>query len=531
MVLQGCGGDDNNGGISAEDQARLDVLDALEDALPEGQELTVAYLVALLGDAEDLDDLEAVVPMDESLTVQYLMSLIGDAEALENLDVPALMAELAKLPDTMQLNAATIMTLVDAYNENKEAEADEAAETAKKVADALLGELTGVMLLDADTMAPAVMVSSEGKLTAEATGYDMADMYPDMIDGLRGAMLTKRRETIVVYTDRMPAEAMTFSTRYNSERVDNKMVFNIVVTGARDNDLEWSDVMRDDNSHMSSTVGDPPMTTVSFTGMVDGVAGTFSCTGDTACAVPARVDGGGVAETTNTADYSFVPDDANAMVDVQNDDGHLVLGWWLSKDADGVPSGVDVFATAMNLGLRDDTSGNVTASGATLTGTATYEGSAVGKYALHNVAGTGNSEAGHFTADAMLEADFDANTAAAGADPNENGIMLSGMIDSIMTGEMARDWTVKLSADSNGADTAGTPGFDNLDDISVGSTLTAEWQIGTATAMGTWDAEFWGQADEDTAADNHPTAVTGEFMAGFDDIGHIIGAFGATADE
>ena len=44
-----------------------------------------------------------------------------------------------------------------------------------------------------------------------------------------------------------------------------------------------------------------------------------------------------------------------------------------------------------------------------LTGTATYRGTAAGRYAVHQPAG-GTSGAGSFTASARLEANFDSNT-------------------------------------------------------------------------------------------------------------------------
>ena len=59
-----------------------------------------------------------------------------------------------------------------------------------------------------------------------------------------------------------------------------------------------------------------------------------------------------------------------------------------------------------------------------LQGTATYSGGAAGKYALHSTTG-GTNDAGHFTADATLEANFNNDT-------------VSGTID----GFMGADWSV-----------------------------------------------------------------------------------------
>ena len=68
----------------------------------------------------------------------------------------------------------------------------------------------------------------------------------------------------------------------------------------------------------------------------------------------------------------------------------------------------------------------------TLQGTATYMGGAAGKYALSSSTG-GTNDAGHFTAKATLEADFNVDD------------MISGTIDTFMGADgMARDWSVEL---------------------------------------------------------------------------------------
>ena len=166
MVLQGCGGDDDNGGgISPEDQARLDALDALEAEVPEGQELTVEYLMMLLGDAETLEELEAEVPEGQELTVSYLMGLIADSGALSDLDVDALEMALAALPEGMQeLTAANLTALVTAYNMMTE------APPAQADADRAMGEALATAL---DT----------AKATVAATGLFDDDSGADFLGG------------------------------------------------------------------------------------------------------------------------------------------------------------------------------------------------------------------------------------------------------------------------------------------------------------------------------------------------------------
>ena len=88
-------------------------------------------------------------------------------------------------------------------------------------------------------------------------------------------------------------------------------------------------------------------------------------------------------------------------------------------------------------------------SGAMVEGKATYVGGAAGKYAL---LGSPAGSAGHFTAEAMLEVDFDADLLKIKPSGNDtNGVSISGMIDNFMTGDVSRDdWSVALTWDRDG---------------------------------------------------------------------------------
>ena len=381
-------------------------------------------------------------------------------------------------------------------------------------------------------------------MTAEADDYDMSSGAVDPLTGFRGAMLNNAddRQTIVVYSDIEDAEATPLFDEYSNVRPPNEPRQYYV---DRDNDqgnamimagdIPWNQVTRP-NSVFTETPGvdedvmeDDVNAMTSFVGMVRGVPGTFSCEGTltAACGRPTELEDGKYSDVTSTMAnevWLFTPDSAAATVDVPDGDGHLVFGWWLQKDADGVPTGVDVFATAMGMGeaARTDAANTVT----DLEGSATYSGGAAGKYALHSLGGA-NSEAGHWTASASLMADFDVE-APNGDD--DNGFTLSGTIEDFMTGETARDWTVMLMTPDQNATTEGMQGlsdFATTGNNSLGeSTLTTEWDIGGAVkGTGNWRAEVWGG---DT--DEHPMAVTGEFNASLGTVGSILGAFGATMD-
>ena len=86
---------------------------------------------------------------------------------------------------------------------------------------------------------------------------------------------------------------------------------------------------------------------------------------------------------------------------------------------------------------------------ATLTGSATYNGHAAGKFAISDPLSGG--DAGHFTADATLTANF--GTAATETANNANGI--SGTLSNFMANDEAVDWEVTLlraNLNATGAD-------------------------------------------------------------------------------
>ena len=99
--------------------------------------------------------------------------------------------------------------------------------------------------------------------------------------------------------------------------------------------------------------------------------------------------------------WTFTPTDKNAVVKVTDQD-YLSFGYWLSKK-EGEPTGFKVW-----YGGSSDVA--ATAALVTLNEKVTYTGAAAGKYVikndLHNTA-----QAGYFTADAKLTADFRASIA------------------------------------------------------------------------------------------------------------------------
>ena len=227
---------------------------------------------------------------------------------------------------------------------------------------------------------------------------------------------------------------------------------------------------------------------VRFSGTYHGVAGTYNCTpSDTNTKCSATVADPGFTFAGGT--WTFSPNDPDDKVSSGADDTvYLAYGWWLHEADDGTAT---VSAFIAERGEVTDASGIDT-----LKGTATYKGGAAGKYAIS--AGTHN-DAGHFTADAMLEADFNADK-------------ITGTINNFMGSDgMARDWSVSLEEGSiadNGT----------IATVSDGTVWTMGGMDGSAS--GQWSGTLQGNDG------GVPTMGTGVFHSEFGNTGRMVGAFG-----
>ena len=392
--------------------------------------------------------------------------------------------------------------------------AEEAAAAAKAASDKARAVFNAIEV-NAGTV-PAdfqVSVSSDGALAAEADGYSMGD-DPDAIDGFRGATLTMDDNMGVVYSDIENPTPTLLSGVYTTVAVpdpDDPMI-NIlthpIAVAIADESIQWDVVSRTDAPASSTGQGTDRMTT--FSGSVQGAAGTFTCTG-TACEAPEPDDNGALMGAS--AGWSFSPDDPRATVDV-TDAAYVGFGWWLNEGDEEGEYEFDAFAAAEGMTANTQT-------GTDLVGSATYSGGAAGKYAIESTT-EDSAEGGHFTASATLTANFDADAAAAGDDVN--GVSVSGVIDDFMTGDVSRgSWEVTLNAVDADTAAAGLQGADAVGPIT--GTGAATWSTGgVVTGTGDWSANFYGTEDET----NHPTAATGEFDAAIGEIARISGAFAAT---
>ena len=186
------------------------------------------------------------------------------------------------------------------------------------------------------------------------------------------------------------------------------------------------------------------------------------------------------------------------------------FAYWASQNQSSSVVTVSTFARG---GTGDMAFEDVTDIPQMLTGSAEYNGLAAGYYAM------GTESNGEFTADAMLTANFGANT-------DSEMITVSGMIDNFMpiTGDdNLSSWNLTLSPVT-------------LNDDNLGSTFMGNTSGGEA--LGTWNGQFLGMANpginlEDAAdmTDDYPEAVVGNFVGHFPNGGHVAGAFGADLEE
>ena len=237
-------------------------------------------------------------------------------------------------------------------------------------------------------------------------------------------------------------------------------------------------------------------------GTYDGAPGTFRC--QTSCS--STNDGKGSPNVLGGT-WTFEPE-KGAMVS-KPDANYLYYGWWVSKDNDGEPTAASAFT-----GIVGDVDGDQAAvNGGSLTGSATYVGKAVGKFAMSNpLDGTGNG--GHFTADAELKATFGSGATAG----------MTGTIDNFRLNDGSEDpgWGVSLARGTWAAD----------GEITAPSEKPTVWSINgnKAPASGTWSGTMYDEMPggaPDGDGNNIPTTVTGTFYSEFSTIGRMVGAFGA----
>ena len=241
-----------------------------------------------------------------------------------------------------------------------------------------------------------------------------------------------------------------------------------------------------------------PDGTVRVVGSFDGASGAYVCTPAMGGACTSSVRHGG-GYTLAGGDWKFVPD-SGAEVPAP-DTEYQYFGWWLRQTGDAAAIGT----FHAGVGGASDELGDLRA----LQGTATYRGPAVGKFAL--APRIGEATAGDFAATVTLEVDFGDDTGLGTVDGNVEDFTVNGV---------RNDWSVALGSariDANGAIAA-----------DGNATALTVWSISGNAGTTPGTPLTWSGQLHDVDEHSVPAVATGAFEASYDEVGHMIGVFGAT---
>ena len=336
--------------------------------------------------------------------------------------------------------------------------------------------------------------------------------------------VTQPEHKVVAYTDREKSRTFAnhYATSIDSEvggTTSNPRFVNSVWVG----DLRSLPIVSNPSrgGHPSTIATDPgtdpdPRPVSSLSARVRGVSGSYGCYNkgtSEACdvmvtATYAQEDGTSttslelatltIAAESNGTLYFDPGSGTISLLGVEKsgapavtDEQYITFGWWIERPAlsDGTYEAA-VFA------------GTTGAYTGTLTGSADYEGPAVGLYVDRtSEGGTTVYESGDFTATTILRATF------TGTDTG-----VQGDVTNFRTTHGTKNWHVRLNP------TSASP---------ANATGTAEIVQAGTSSEGMWERTFLarhGMVDED---DEQPIAVTGRFDVSIPNLRHIVGAFGA----
>ena len=463
----------------------------------------------------DDDATDAQVTAADDAVAALKAAIDGAVDLSGDTDVAAAQGTLATLEGQLASAKTSRMAAMD---EDRTKEAEMTAATAAKLYAGISvqmgdGDLTNLEAGDRDagydTAGTAIEVSIGGETAADAVitlSEDKDTMVTDN-HGWEGKRYADPAGGDMV-------EAFVYSNV--GEPTEGDMISTILTDGVVPTDTLTGDTGNVASPRFDHSAGtkefelpDPNPTaegTIVIPGSYSGVPGNYNCatTAGTACTVAVADEGftlGG-----GTAGWTFTPTDEDTRLMSVPDNAYASYGWWLRKSADGSTYTASAFANERG----GDTGSAPAAALDTLNGTATYMGGAAGKYALSSSTG-GTNDAGHFTARAMLEANFTNNS---------TDTAITGTIDQFVGADGAsRDWSVKLNGSQISdigliGDASPTP-----DDV------TTTWTIdGTAAAAaGNWTGSLRENGDDDGV----PAVATGTFYSEYGTVGRMVGAFGA----
>ena len=349
--------------------------------------------------------------------------------------------------------------------------------------------LSRAMLLEAVEYDGSVFSSNEG-IGSEFEAGAAVDPFTDTT--YRGIVFTRETPTsdhdVHIRSDiTEPTDAGTFTSLYGD--LDDKTPLEV---SSSDTDDFWS-LIRGVGGSGSET--NKQITTATYVQGEEIDSVTFGLTGG-AIAGELKCESG-TCVVTNMAGELSAPGvwtfeaDADGSV-VRPDDDYLVFGFW-KQTPRGKPNARPEVLEAFYAGSDPFEADNVTG----LSGRATYEGRAVGRYA-HRVAATGSDPAnstnrGDFDAAVMLYADFGKATDLG---------TIQGFIGA-SDGSLAAPGNL-----STGGDSTPTIGGIVLPLANISSTGTFSGGKPTGYTGGSWSGQFFGNGSED---EDEPGSAAGMF--------------------
>ncbi len=307
-------------------------------------------------------------------------------------------------------------------------------------------------------------------------------------------------DTVVLYTNIEAPGTQPFSGEMGKYSTANGLDSegNLPIAAGVDATLIASSAFPTGPGIRTHTAG--PGGTVEVIGTFDGARGTYVCTPSMGSACTSSVKDGGGFDLAGGGGWKFVP--AAAAEVAQRDSEYQHFGWWLRTAGSGYAFGA---FHAGEGGAADEF-----ASLASLQGTATYRGPAAGMFALQPQGAT--ASAGEFTARATLEVDF-GDSASPGT--------VAGTVSNFTVDGSGMPWSVMLgSARISAGGGIGAGGTDAARTV---------WSIdGTTGPAPSSRSPVWRGQLHDADDEGVPGAATGVFEAAYGEVGHMIGAFGAT---
>ena len=390
-------------------------------ALAEAAEKSAAAAAASAQDAADAL-VEALAAQVEAEAKQ------AEAEAARD-DAEAAADE----ADRLRLAAERAEAAEERLRQQAEAEQDrleQVAEDARQEVNRVDARVAHVGLVSsvndaAGTVAPATVKARYRGMTTLTTDPPLTlrqSTAPSIGSPWSGTALSSTTSThedeLVVYTNIGPATRVSIEVKHmgftDTDDMDNRAIFMKPITTDADGQYirgsGWPTSEGGSRTYETANYDDPThdtdpddmsndRNTVKVSGSYDGASGDFYCSSVENCTVSRT----GNIFVVPPQKWTFVTDASRTVS--QDDESFMHFGWWQRMD---LMNGSLSFASFSG-GTNPVSSGNnPTRSFTQVFGPVTYNGSAVGQYAIYQPLG-GQSGAGSFTARARLTADFGAS--------------------------------------------------------------------------------------------------------------------------